>query len=49
MPLRGGNLLIHQMYSQRQDTSHDSNENTSLVYIGDQGVLLQLNDTNRHP
>ena len=36
-PLRGGNLLIHQIDLPRQ-VRYDSNENTSLVYIGDQGV-----------
>ena len=36
-PLRGGNLLIHQIDLPRQDKIY-SNENTSLVYIGDQGV-----------
>ena len=31
-----------------QDIRHDSNEKNSLVYIGYQGVLLQLKDTSRH-
>ena len=37
-PLQGGSLLIHQIDLQRQDDMVSSNENTSLAYIGDQGV-----------
>ena len=37
-PLQGGNLLIHHIYSQRQD---DSNDKTALVYIEVQRMQLQ--------